>query len=182
MLPAQSISPIRVNMWGGSGGGPVWIPKLYDGRRKKTFFFFTYAGIRNLQPSDTGFLSLPTAQERNGDFSGSYSVVSGKYYATQLFNPYSTTTGTRQPYSFAGCTHGSQLTLGSSTSPPVTPAPANRSLGPWMRLRRTISSFFRCLIARLTMRLPTTATTILSRGSRTINFTASLCVWTKPRK
>ena len=113
------ISPIRVNMWGGSGGGPVWIPKLYDGRRKKTFFFFTYSGIRNLQPSDTGFLSLPTAQERNGDFSGSYSVVSGKYYATQIFNPYSTTTGTRQPYSFAGCTHGSPTNPGAVNAPSI---------------------------------------------------------------
>jgi hypothetical protein len=36
------ITPIRVNFYGGSGGGPVWIPKLYDGRRKKTFFYFSY--------------------------------------------------------------------------------------------------------------------------------------------
>jgi len=91
-----AIAPIHVNEYGGSVGGPVWLPKLYDGRRKKTFFFFTYAGIRNIQASDTGEATVPTALERSGDFSQSYNVVSGVKYPIQLFNPYgaySTTTG-----------------------------------------------------------------------------------------
>jgi Carboxypeptidase regulatory-like domain len=91
-------APIHVNEYGGSFGGPVWIPKLYDGRKKKTFFYFSYAGIRNLQPSDTGFSSLPTALERQGNFSQSFTVVSGVQYPIQIFNPYSSTTGTRLPY------------------------------------------------------------------------------------
>ncbi len=103
-------SPIHVNEYGGSVGGPVWIPKLYDGRKRKSFFYFSYAGIRNIQASDTGFSSLPTALERKGDFSQSYTVVSGITYPTQIFNPYSTTTGTRLPYSFAGCVHGTATT------------------------------------------------------------------------
>ncbi len=105
------IPAIRVNIWGASVGGPVWIPKLYDGRKKKTFFWFSYAGISNLQPSDTGFISLPTALERAGNFSASYTKVSGIVYPTQIFNPYSTTTGTRLPYAFAGCA------LGNTTTP-----------------------------------------------------------------
>jgi hypothetical protein len=116
------ISPIRVNFYGGSGGGPVWIPKLYDGRRKKTFFYFSWSGIRNLQASDTGYATLPTMQERNGDFSSSYTVSSGKYYPVQIFNPYSTTTGTRDPYAFAGCVMGNPTNPGYSgtgASPPA---------------------------------------------------------------
>jgi len=100
------ISAIRVNFYGGSGGGPVWIPKLYDGRKKKTFFYFSYSGIRNLQPSDTGFATLPTMLERTGDFSSSFTVSSGKAYPVQLFNPSSTASGTRKPYAFAGCVTG----------------------------------------------------------------------------
>ena len=34
----------RFNEEGGAAGGPVWIPKIYDGRNK-SFFFFTYAKI-----------------------------------------------------------------------------------------------------------------------------------------
>jgi hypothetical protein len=32
---------LRYNRYGGSVGGPVWFPKLYDGRNR-TFFFFAY--------------------------------------------------------------------------------------------------------------------------------------------
>jgi hypothetical protein len=116
------IAPIHVNEYGGSVGGPVWIPKLYDGRRKKTFFFFTYAGIRNIQPSDTGTATVPTALERAGNFSQSYTVVSGVQYPIQLFNPYSTNSaGQRSPYSTAGCTTGTNVgnTLVGGVSTPT---------------------------------------------------------------
>jgi hypothetical protein len=53
--------------FGGSIGGPVVIPHVYDGRNK-TFFFFNWEEF--LQPG--GYVSLadvPTAAMRNGDFS-----------------------------------------------------------------------------------------------------------------
>ena len=53
----------------GSFGGPVWIPKVYDGRNK-TFFFFTFEGYRDTQ-ANSGQTSVPTAAERTGDFSKS---------------------------------------------------------------------------------------------------------------
>ena len=40
---------LRQNDFGGVLGGPVFIPKLYDGRNR-TFFFFSYEGLRLLQP------------------------------------------------------------------------------------------------------------------------------------
>ncbi|MGH9626872.1 MAG: carboxypeptidase regulatory-like domain-containing protein, partial [Bryobacteraceae bacterium] len=45
---------VRFNEYGGSFGGPVWIPQLYNGR-DKTFFNFNYTGLRN-QPATNGTL------------------------------------------------------------------------------------------------------------------------------
>jgi hypothetical protein len=92
-------APVHVNQYGGSVGGPVWIPKLYDGRRKKTFFYFSYAGIRNVGPEDFNLATVPSLLERKGDFSQSTVTVSKVVYPVQLFNPYSSTTGNRVPFS-----------------------------------------------------------------------------------
>jgi hypothetical protein len=43
------ISPLRQNDFGGTLGGPVWLPKLYDGRNR-SFFFVSYEGLRLTQP------------------------------------------------------------------------------------------------------------------------------------
>jgi hypothetical protein len=94
-------APIHVNEYGGSVGGPVWIPKLYDGRKKKTFFYFSYAGIRNVGPEDFGLATVPSLLERKGDFSQSTVTVSKVVYPVQLYNPYSSTTGNRVPFSCA---------------------------------------------------------------------------------
>ena len=58
----------RFNEEGGSAGGPVFIPKVYNGRNK-TFFFFTYS--KDIRPATISFpvLTVPTAQMRVGDFS-----------------------------------------------------------------------------------------------------------------
>src|SRR5262249_29187647 len=58
------------NLYGGTFGGPVWIPRVYQGAGK-TFFFFSWEGIRNKDPRFTT-LSLPTELERQGDFSQSF--------------------------------------------------------------------------------------------------------------
>jgi len=41
--PSQRAPGFRQNQFGASVGGPVWIPKLYNGRNK-TFFFFALPG------------------------------------------------------------------------------------------------------------------------------------------
>ncbi|MEO8735482.1 MAG: hypothetical protein ABI380_02985, partial [Edaphobacter sp.] len=58
----------RQNDFGGSFGGPVWIPKIYDGH-DKTFFFFNYEMYRDVVSTNNGFLTVPTAAYRNGDLS-----------------------------------------------------------------------------------------------------------------
>jgi len=81
------IPPVHLNQYGGGVGGPIWIPKLYDGRKKKTFFYYTFAGIRNRQPGASGTMSLPTMLERGGDFSASYSTSNKVVFPTQIYNP-----------------------------------------------------------------------------------------------
>ncbi len=48
-------------------GGPVDIPKIYNGK-DKTFFFFTYEGLRQPQ-MNTYHLGSPPQAIRDGDFS-----------------------------------------------------------------------------------------------------------------
>ncbi len=57
------------NMFGAAVGGPVFLPKIYDGRNK-TFFFFNYDGLRYSQAGVLRTQSLPTEAMRRGDFSG----------------------------------------------------------------------------------------------------------------
>lgn len=65
-------SLIRYNLWGGTFGGPVWLPKIYQGKNR-TFFFVSYEGIRNQDPR-AGTRSVPTADERAGDFTNSWTT------------------------------------------------------------------------------------------------------------
>jgi hypothetical protein len=55
--------------WGGAIGGPVWIPKVYNGKNR-TFFEWGYEGIHDARPRhDDATNSVPTEAEKNGDFS-----------------------------------------------------------------------------------------------------------------
>jgi hypothetical protein len=60
-------SPLHRNQFGATLGGPVVFPWLYNGRNK-TFWFFSYEGLRqNTTVISTAL--VPTALERTGDFS-----------------------------------------------------------------------------------------------------------------
>jgi hypothetical protein len=59
------------NIFGGTFGGPVWIPKIYNGR-DKTFFFFNYEGNRRREAGTLLEHSVPTELERKGDFSQTF--------------------------------------------------------------------------------------------------------------
>ncbi len=56
-----------LDQYGGSIGGPLSIPKLYNGKNR-SFFFFNYEGYRENTPSPET-QSVPTAAELGGDFS-----------------------------------------------------------------------------------------------------------------
>jgi hypothetical protein len=63
----QKIAEFRRNQFGFTLGGPVVLPKIYNGRNR-TFFFASYDGLRD---SDAGSFTgtVPTALERTGNFS-----------------------------------------------------------------------------------------------------------------
>ena len=72
-------TPYHQNQFGASIGGPVWIPKIYNGTGK-TFFFGAYQGFRYSQSSDT-LLKVPTAAQLSGNLSD---------WPTQIYNPFTT--------------------------------------------------------------------------------------------
>jgi hypothetical protein len=60
------------NRFGFSGGGPLRIPKLFSS--DKTFWFVNYTGQRTKSPVDNA-LTVPSAAERTGDFSGIPNII-----------------------------------------------------------------------------------------------------------
>ena len=69
--------------WGGSLGGPAYLPKLYDGRNK-TFFFWGYEGIHEARPRNNGTPTVPTELMKSGDFS-ELSRLGSQY---TIYNPF----------------------------------------------------------------------------------------------
>ena len=58
---------VRRNDYGGTIGGPIWIPKIYDGH-DKSFFFFNFEQFRDSQQFNTVINTVPTAAYRQGNF------------------------------------------------------------------------------------------------------------------
>ena len=58
------IPPFRRNEFGFTNGGPVYIPRVYDGRQR-TFYFVEYQGFRQVLGT-TQVMPVPTAAERSG--------------------------------------------------------------------------------------------------------------------
>ena len=84
---APSTNPAYVqNSFGGSVGGPLNIPKIYNGG-SKTFYFVNYNGKRGDRPFDQ-FSTVPTLPERQGNFSQT-AYTSGPAAGTPvaIFNP-----------------------------------------------------------------------------------------------
>jgi hypothetical protein len=60
---------VRQNDYGVTLGGPVWIPKVYNGKNR-TFFFFSFEQFRQKLINNTLPDTVPIPAYRNGDFSG----------------------------------------------------------------------------------------------------------------
>jgi len=66
----QTLPELRQNQFGFVVGGPVYIPKVYDGRNK-TFFLVNYEGWRIRNGFDQSTFTVPEPAQLNGDFSTS---------------------------------------------------------------------------------------------------------------
>jgi hypothetical protein len=90
--PASFAAPHLVrNEFGASIGGPVAIPKVYDGKNK-SFFFFAYERF-SLRQASNELVTVPTLAMRNGDFSG---LVNRTGVLQTLYDPNTTQAGTLQ--------------------------------------------------------------------------------------
>lgn len=61
-------APSKQNEWGGTLGGPVLLPKIYNGK-DKTFWFFSFDQFYRRGGALGGLNTLPTARMQSGDFS-----------------------------------------------------------------------------------------------------------------
>ena len=83
------------NQYGVTVGGPVWIPKVFNGKNR-VFWFFGYEGIKDSDPAtsplETGNpvynTTVPTAAERQGDFSALLRLNTPNTNYT-IYDPYS---------------------------------------------------------------------------------------------
>ncbi len=76
---------VHFNQFGGTIGGPVRIPHLFNGT-DKLFFFYAFEGYIGNSPNPV-IESVPTQAERAGDFSALLAISP----SNQLYNPYSGT-------------------------------------------------------------------------------------------
>jgi hypothetical protein len=84
------------NEFGASFGGPVYIPKVYNGKNK-TFFFVSYEGLRQ-RSNSTSSTTMQTDAMRQGDYSGLVDSL-GRLYT--IYDPLTTgpaPTYTRTPF------------------------------------------------------------------------------------
>src|SRR5690242_18938615 len=70
------VKPPRLNrnQYGANLGGPVWIPKIFNGKNK-TFFFFNWESGRQISGSFGGQALVPPAPLRTGDFSSANATI-----------------------------------------------------------------------------------------------------------
>ncbi len=109
------------NDFGGSLGGPVWIPKVYNGH-DKTFFFFSWEQYRNNEGTISSPNTLPTDAERTGDFSALLGAPTGTINPCdntpvlrgQIFDPSTASC----PTGFVG---GRIAFPGNKITPPLSP-------------------------------------------------------------
>lgn len=127
--PANFTAPRYIrNEFGGSVGGPIMIPGLYNGK-DKSFFFFAYERY-SLRSGSYALGTVPTQAMRQGDFSG---LVDGSGQLQTIYDPNTTNpiTFERQPFA------NNQIPIGrisplAKVLNAITPLPTN-SANPYLQ-------------------------------------------------
>src|SRR5262249_51142246 len=68
----KPIPPFKRNQFGATAGGPLVLPKIFNGK-DKLFFFFDYEGLRE-RKALTQTATVPSALWRAGDFSSTTTI------------------------------------------------------------------------------------------------------------
>jgi hypothetical protein len=92
---------VRRNDYGFTFGGPVWIPKVYNGK-DKTFFFFNFEQFRQTTVTNNGIATVPTDDYRAGNFAAAEApflsfLNSNGAIPNQIFDPATRTTVNGSP-------------------------------------------------------------------------------------
>jgi hypothetical protein len=120
------------NEFGASAGGPVYLPKLYNGK-DKTFWFFAYEAERRISPETQGW-PVPTPEMRKGDFRG---LVDDQGIQYKIYNPWTTDpqTWARQQFAYNGQLNVIDPALMSplaKTLFDITPLPTHPDVNPFL--------------------------------------------------
>ncbi len=90
---AKSAPVLKQHDFGFTAGGPVYLPKLYNGRNR-TFFFASYEGFRNRTGNNPAYYTVPLVEMYDGNFTNYQKAGSdGRLFMMQLYDPASTTLG-----------------------------------------------------------------------------------------
>lgn len=65
---ATTKSPLKLNEFGFSIGGPLTLPRVYNGKNR-SFFFFSFGGSRKRGSDSVSTVQIPTPLQISGDFS-----------------------------------------------------------------------------------------------------------------
>ena len=114
-----SRSELRRNQFGYAVGGPFW--------KNKLFWFTDYQGTRQVVGASTGFVQLPSVDQRSGIFSASDFLdgdgnpltggVNGAFWADKLTTQLGYPVTDQEPYYTAGCTDNTQCVFPNATVP-----------------------------------------------------------------
>ncbi|KAA6463180.1 hypothetical protein DYQ86_07600 [Acidobacteria bacterium AB60] len=116
------------NNYGFSVGGPIWIPKVYNGHNR-TFGYYSQEWYKQ-NSEDTDVSTVPTAQEKTGDFSDYVDSNTGK-----LIPIYDPLTGQPFPGNIIPANRisaNSQLLIPSIPNPDRTGLDSNKSFTPFI--------------------------------------------------
>jgi hypothetical protein len=104
----RPISPYRYDQYGGTLGGPIYLPKFYDGRNR-SFFFVDYARLPWRTNGGQATAMVPAASMLAGNFSGQGAAIYDP--ATGLEYPNDTIPGPNDscPPGWATCTKMSAI-------------------------------------------------------------------------
>jgi hypothetical protein len=109
----------KKNDYGYTIGGPVFIPKLYNTSRQKTFFFFSEEWRRDRVPGDTFHRQLPSTAERTGNFSDLCPAAGSAVDTTGFPDcPVNPVTGAYFPGNQVPVDPNAQILLGTTIPPP----------------------------------------------------------------
>lgn len=85
-----SVAPFKGHTFGGTAGGPVWLPKIYNGKNR-TFFFGGFQYFTSRAPA-LAYFRVPTEANYRGDLSD---------WPKQIYNPFTTRPNPAQAGTFA---------------------------------------------------------------------------------